>query len=108
VDVSVSVVVELMAMSKPPTYFWYTVNDPGDADERYRVKYNFSLSGLAGDLLFAAEEAAEDYYSAHDGWESSWPLTFVFYDSEDGPEIGRCEVECESVPSFHARTLELN
>lgn len=53
------------------------------------------------DDLFLAEDAAEDYHSNHDGWESSWPITFSLY-GIDGEKIGDFAVERETVPSFVA------
>lgn len=55
------------------------------------------------DLEFLAEEAAADFHSEHDGWESSWPLTITLYDGKDGPELGRFIVEREYEPSFSAQ-----
>jgi len=54
------------------------------------------------DLEFLAEEAAADFHSEHDGWESAWPLTITLYDGKDGPELGQFTVDREYEPSFHA------
>jgi hypothetical protein len=48
-----------------------------------------------------AEDAAQDYFDNHDGWESTWPLTFVILD-EDLNELGSFVVEMEAVPQFWA------
>jgi hypothetical protein len=48
-----------------------------------------------------AENAAENHFSHHDGWESSWPLTFVLV--EDDGSTSSWVVELESVPQFYAR-----
>lgn len=50
-------------------------------------------------LYHVAEDAAQDYFDNHDGWESSWPLTFVILD-EDFNELGQFVVDMEAVPSF--------
>lgn len=49
-----------------------------------------------------AEECAEDYHYNHDGWEASWPLTICIRTEENGPVVGRFEVDRETVPSFVA------
>jgi hypothetical protein len=49
-----------------------------------------------------AVDAAEDYYSNHDGWEAKWPLTFTIYESEEGLEVAAFDVEMEAVPQFTA------
>jgi hypothetical protein len=57
-------------------------------------------TGSFSGLLWAAEEAAEDHHNNHDGWESSWPLTFVILDDELN-ELGRFSVGREFVPQFY-------
>ena len=54
------------------------------------------------DLGYIAEECAEEYYDHMDGWESSWPLTFILRDEADTKELGRFKVDLESVASFSA------
>lgn len=56
-------------------------------------------------LEAAAEVAASDFYSEHDGWESTWPLTITLYDGKNGPELGRFTVEREYEPVFRAAAL---
>lgn len=53
-----------------------------------------------------ARECAQDYWDNHDGWEASWPLTFVLHDGEGGPELGRFFVDMEARPSFTAARKE--
>lgn len=53
-------------------------------------------------LRDVAMDAAEDYHANHDGWESIWPLVFIIYESEEGPEIARFDVEREVEPHFYA------
>jgi hypothetical protein len=54
---------------------------------------------------YAAEEAAEDYHSNHDGYEDDWPLTFVLLD-DAGKELGRFMVDREAIPHFYAAKIE--
>lgn len=48
-----------------------------------------------------AQDAADDYHSEHDGWESRWPLTIALQ-LEDGTQK-QFEVECDYDPVFTAR-----
>ncbi len=52
--------------------------------------------------MFLAECCAEDYHGNHDGRKCDWPLVFVLFDTEDGPEIARFTVELEILPAFNA------
>lgn len=45
------------------------------------------------------EQAAEDYYFEHDGWEFTWPVTIRLWD-EQKYLIGDYEVEMEAEPTF--------
>lgn len=55
------------------------------------------------DLSLIAERCAEDFHSNHDGWECSWPREFVLWGSEEGgEELGRFEIDRETVPVFSA------
>jgi hypothetical protein len=72
--------------------FWYSVND--SPDTRFRCVSIFS------DWRDRANDAAENYWGDHDGWESRWPLMFAFYETEDGPEVRRAEIHMEAVPTF--------
>lgn len=51
------------------------------------------------DIEDAAVEAAEDYHSNHDGWESSWPLLITVL--ADGV-TKTFSVDREAVPQFWA------
>lgn len=58
----------------------------------------------ASDAEFAdwiAEDAANDYHSEHDGWESHWPLTFRIWDDQ-GKLLGDYNVDRDYDPVFHA------
>ena len=74
--------------------YWYSVARLGEL--------RYELRGTMRPLRDAAVDAAEDYHGNHDGWESAWPIDFYIYESEDGPPVGRFEVERETVPQFHA------
>jgi hypothetical protein len=74
--------------------YWYSTERDGET--RYEMRR------AVRHLCDVAADAAEDYYSNYDGWEAAWPLEFVLYESEDGPAVGRFEVDCETVPQFSA------
>src|SRR4051812_13285342 len=80
--------------------YWYSTDRRGES--------RYELSGTMRPLRDVAIAAAEDYHANHDGWESSWPIDFFIYESEEGPAVGRFEVERETVPEFYAweRPLE--
>ena len=82
------------------TTYRFNVPDRMGPEEDHEFKSNFSDDD--GDWL--AEVAAENYHQKHDGWESSWPITFIIR-REDGSEIGRYEVERETVPQISARKV---
>ena len=48
-----------------------------------------------------AEDAAEDFYSCHAGWESSWPVDFYLF-TNDGIFLGCYPVDRETNPAFYA------
>lgn len=74
-----------------------------DAETRYRLAdCPFGL----GTPDYVAEECAANYHNKHDGWESTWPLTFILYRTEDGPERAKMSVDRETVPSFTATKVE--
>lgn len=80
--------------------YWYSVHEVGPDATR------FQLPGITRRLDDVAVDAAEDYHSNHDGWESSWPLDITLYETKDGPAIATFEVERETVPEFHAKQIE--
>ena len=51
---------------------------------------------------YVAQEAAENYWDNHDGWESTWPLEICIYNKEEGELLYSCRVDVEYVPSFGA------
>lgn len=85
-------------MSKETSYF-YTLKG---SDKRYP----FETSAEGADLIWLAEEAAEDYWHNQEGKEhqpSLWPLQFEIFDSAE-KSVGECMIDLE--PSFIAETLE--
>lgn len=71
---------------------WYSIDDD----------YRYALTATHHNWRDLAVDAAEDYHSNHDGWEATWPLEIVLYESENGVAVARFEVERETVPQFHA------
>lgn len=85
------------------TIAFYSVVEHGDTRHEFKANgMTVSKSAAAIHLRWAAEDAASDYHSNHDGWESHWPLTFVIYESEAGPELARFSVDREAAPQFTA------
>jgi len=85
----------------------YTVRDGGyryELTSKHAANWDRDCDSDA-DLEFLAEEAAADFHSEHDGWESSWPLTITLYDGKEGPELGRFAVEREYEPLFSAQSI---
>lgn len=85
---------------------FYCVND---IDPTYRFSYESSSNydlGTEYECEALLEECADNYWRDHDGWESSWPHTFILYKDQDGPEIGRFTVEMEAEPRFYATSIE--
>ncbi|HGY3930753.1 TPA: hypothetical protein ACNVXV_002074 [Citrobacter koseri] len=58
----------------------------------------------AWDYEQLAQEAAEDYWENHDGWESRWPLNIELF--ADGSSVGMFEVVMETEPTFSASKKE--
>lgn len=56
------------------------------------------------ELEALAEEAAEDLFDNHDGWESHWPLKLELF--IDGESAGVFEVELEHVPHFSSTKVK--
>lgn len=88
---------------------WYAAEPDGDSwPSRYpvpgRVRQYLCRLAISGD--FWAEEAAEDYFHQHDGWEAHWPLVIALYDGPDGPELARYTVDREYCPEFYAARIE--
>jgi hypothetical protein len=65
--------------------------------------YEFETDFDADDVRWIAENAADDYYHMHDGWEAFWPLTFKVF--IDGKSIGTFEIDQEFEPVFRVEWL---
>jgi hypothetical protein len=68
-------------------------------EDRYEFRSSFSPSAAH----WLAEEAAEDFFSEHDGWECAWPLAFRVFDGD--VDLGLWSVDMESRPHFMATEL---
>lgn len=69
----------------------YEVGGGGRHKIRTTVKYGENYDGFA-------QDAAEDYYDNHDGWEASWPLEITVYDGDEC--VGVFDAEMEMTPMF--------
>ena len=88
-------------MARESKEFGYCViHDDEIGTEGLEPDYKFSTIWDADDAELMAEEAAEDYHSNHDGWESHWPLKLAIFDGDK--LIGKFEVELEHQPHFSA------
>jgi hypothetical protein len=81
-------------------YRYYLPEHGQSADDSYTVDVEWGDA----DPELIADDAAQDYFNEHDGWESSWPLTIVVV-LQDGTER-KFSVDMESVPRFFARATE--
>ena len=73
--------------------FTYRRGEPGYLST-YEFESNFD------DAEDVAVEAAEDFHTNHDGWESTWPINFEIIDA-DGISLGCFKIDCEAVPHFY-------
>ena len=81
---------------------YYTV--PSECADSY---YELETGWQPGECdRYIAEQAADDYHSNHDGWESEWPLGFALHKEEGGPAFASFTVEREAVPEFMATPRE--
>lgn len=53
---------------------------------------------------YIAEDAAECYFTDHDGWEDNWPIEFEIF--LDGKSAGVFSVALYHVPSFSAEEIK--
>lgn len=81
---------------KKPEKRRYTYTVAGLEGEDFELRSNFSPTSVD----YLAEEAAEDFYNNHDGWEWHWPADFEVF--LDGQSLGRRRVETEAVMSFRS------
>jgi hypothetical protein len=73
-------------------------------DSRYKLPGRHVLDDKI-DAACVADLAAENFFHFHDGWDSCWPLTFILYHTETGPEFGRYSIALDFQPYFHATHL---
>jgi hypothetical protein len=85
-----------------PTTIFYNAYDD-DTAHRHQVTliadYDLDDDSWNDDL---AERCADDWHSNHDGWEASWPRTFVLFRDKTGPAFARFTVDREYAPQFSA------
>jgi hypothetical protein len=87
---------------KITTTVWYSTDAEGH-DSRYKIVMDGEAWDMndEGDQVIVAESAASAWFN-EGGFEASWPVEFALYETEDGPEVARFDVELEMVPSFVA------
>ena len=78
-------------------WFYSVPETSGDLRHRYESSHR--------DRGFVAEECADQYFAECDGWDDTWPLVFVLFETEEGPEVARFTVEREDVPTFNATEI---
>jgi hypothetical protein len=86
-------------MNKP---IYYSVNGE---DHRYPFKSEWNLLN-AEYWGYIAEDAGEDFWDNHDGWEACWPIEFAFFENKVSDAIFSAEVNSEGQPSFYSRIKE--
>lgn len=80
----------------------YNIPDTMGSDEWFEFR---SRHYYHPDACFIVEDAAEDYHQKHDGWEASWPITFIVQ-LMDGTDLGTYDVERESVLAFYSTRMK--
>jgi hypothetical protein len=75
----------------------YTVGDNGD--DKYELDTNWANDNID----YMADDAAKDFHSNHDGWESSWPLDFEIFIEDVSQGVYR--VERENSPTFSSTKI---
>lgn len=86
---------------------WYSAESYGEAS-RYALEIPDTFSTarpLEQEMI--ARMCADDLHSNHDGWELRWPIEFRLYETEDGQEIARLEVDRDFDPVFTARHVDV-
>jgi hypothetical protein len=85
---------------KITTTVWYST----DVD-LHDSQYKLDMDGSAWDMrkerdqIILAESVASAWFR-NGGFEASWPVEFALYETEDGPELARFDVDMEFEPSF--------
>ena len=69
------------------------------AERGYSSVYEIESNFDDDDAEDVAATAAENFHDQHDGWESSWPITFEILDEAD-ISLGSFQVDRELVPHF--------
>ena len=89
-------------MIKTMNKYFYSVGDK-DFNDAFEIEVKYQYIDYSVEDV--AEEAAEDYYDNHDGWEATWPQTIhVWNDKEE--YLGAADVHVEYQSSFYGYPLE--
>jgi len=67
-------------------------------DAEYQIKTTMKGELSIDDAGSLAEEAAEDFYNNHDGWECDWPIEFRITIGDNSSNL--IKVELDSCPIF--------
>lgn len=70
-----------------------------DYEDRYEIEVKYPK--LDYSIEDVAEEASEDFFDNHDGWETTWPVTLYIW-NDKGEYLGASVVNVEYSPSFYA------
>ena len=76
-----------------------------DPNVAFHDAYEFESDHDTEFMDWVVEDCANDYHSEHDGWESSWPITFRIW-TESGEVLGDYLVERDYDPVFRAHRKE--
>jgi hypothetical protein len=80
----------------------YIIEDNGQTiDDAFEFETNWTENNLEE----LAEATADNYYSEHEGWDASWPLTFQLFTTKKN--LGRFKIQLEFDPLFLINTLPL-
>lgn len=81
--------------------YYYSIKEQSEDKFKLAVN-NLVIPDENRKLMSVAHRCAEDFHGEHDGYECSWPLTFVLFNDEQ-TKLGEYEVELESAPVFSVR-----
>lgn len=84
---------------------WKTIRQPIGREYEYSVfgedeRYAFRSHFMTDSGSWLAEDAADDFFHRHDGWDASWPIEFKLYDGDRC--LGAFSVDVEQRPHFSA------
>lgn len=82
----------------------YAVNGAGIKSADYLDPREVDESTHDWEYEQMVQDAAEDYWENHDGWEDYWPLNIELF--VDGKSVGLFEVVMEMEPTFSASKQE--